>query len=52
MQRAKKGKDEAHKNSTKIADFIPTYILEPLGFGMTYIAACVGVDLPPLLSKK
>ena len=50
--KAKKGKDEAHKKSTALADYIPSFVIEPLMFVMTYIGAVCGVNIPPLLSSK
>ena len=48
VQRAKKGKDEAHKKATQSANFLPSFIAEPLGFCMTYAAANLGISIPSM----
>jgi hypothetical protein len=52
IKRAKTGTDKVHKESTKAADFIPTFILEPILFCLTYLAAVCGITVPPLLLPK
>jgi len=52
VQRAKKGKDTEHNKGTAAASFIPSFIGQPLGFIMTYIAATVGISLGPGLRKN
>lgn len=50
---AKKGKDKEHNKSTAIADFVPSFFAQPLGFALTYLAVVVGVNLSALsMSKK
>lgn len=46
VERAKKGKDEKHNKATALADFIPTFVAQPLSYVMTYIAVAVGIPLP------
>lgn len=46
--RAKKGQDKQHNNSTALANLIPSHIAQPLSFCLTYIAATVGISIPPL----
>ena len=47
IKKAKSGKDKVHKESTKMADFIPSFILEPVLFVCTYIAAVLQIQVPP-----
>ena len=42
---AKKGKDAGHNKATAMADFIPSFIAQPLSFVLTYIAVNVGIPL-------
>ena len=46
--KAKKGKDERHNKSTALADYIPSFIAQPISFIATYIASTVGISIPPL----
>jgi len=48
VSRAKKGKDENHKKATQSANFLPSFILEPLGFNLTYLAAHFGISIPAM----
>jgi pyruvate/2-oxoglutarate dehydrogenase complex dihydrolipoamide acyltransferase (E2) component len=48
VQRAKKGNDETHNKSTNLANFIPSFIAQPIMFAATYIAAVCGVTIAPL----
>ena len=52
VQKAKKGKDEEHNKGTAMANYIPSFIAQPIGFAMTYIAAVVGISLGPGLRKN
>jgi len=53
VQRAKKGKDENHNNSTNLANFIPSFLAQPLIFAVTYAGAVLGLTVKPLsLSPK
>mmetsp|Transcript_37979 Transcript_37979/g.46353 ORF Transcript_37979/g.46353 Transcript_37979/m.46353 type:complete len:263 (-) Transcript_37979:253-1041(-) len=48
VDRAKKGKDEAHKKATASANFMPSFIAEPIGFALTYLAANCGISIPAM----
>lgn len=48
VQRAKKGKDDRHNNSTNLANFMPSFIAQPLMFMASYLAAVVGVEIKAL----
>ena len=37
--KAKKGEDKQHNQSTQMFDFIPSFIAEPLLFGVSYLGA-------------
>lgn len=53
VQRAKKGKDEAHNQSTQMANFIPSFLAQPLMFFGTYVSTVLGIEFKPLgLSSK
>ena len=45
VQRAKKGKDEKHNKATAFADFIPSFIAQPLGYALTYLAVVIGINI-------
>ena len=45
VQKAKVGKDKAHNESTNLANFIPSFLIEPLMFSATYIAAVLGISV-------
>merc|ERR1712176_79229 len=48
VQRAKKGKDAAHNQSTQLANFVPSCVAQPLMFVATYLAAVCGVSIKAL----
>ena len=50
--KAKKGEDKQHNQSTQMFDFIPSFIAEPLLFGVSYLGAQVGLSIPGLLNPK
>ena len=53
VQRAKKGKDDKHNKATSSADFLPSFLAQPLAFCLTYISVCVGIPLDFLsLNRK
>ena len=45
--RARKGKDVGHVRRSKAADFIPSFIAQPMGFCLSYIGSAIGIPLPP-----
>lgn len=45
VQRAKKGKDDRHNKSTALANFIPSFISQPLGYALTYLSLNAGFNL-------
>ena len=46
--RAKKGQDKQHNEGTKLANYIPSHIAQPLSFALTYISSNLGISIPPL----
>ena len=53
VSNAKKGQDAKHNKATALADFIPSFIAQPLSFILTYIAVNVGIPLTALgLQRK
>ena len=48
VQRAKKGKDAAHNQSTQIANFIPSCVAQPMMFMATYASAVLGISVKAL----
>ena len=48
VSNAKKGQDTKHNKATALADFIPSFIAQPLSFILTYIAVNVGIPLTAL----
>ena len=45
VKRAKDGKDDRHNKSTQSANFVPSFIAQPCIYGLTYLAANVGLNL-------
>ena len=45
---AKQGKDAAHNKSTQLANFVPSFIAQPLAFTFSYLAAVLGCKIKAL----
>ena len=52
VEKAKKGKDKEHNQSTQLFNFVPSFIAEPILFSVTYLGACVGLNIPGLIHDK
>lgn len=46
--RARVGKDKDHKKATASANFVPSFILQPIGFILTYLSTNCGFSFKPL----
>ena len=52
VQRAKNKKDKAHNESTKLFNYIPSFVAQPLMHTLTYLSGCCGLDFPALGLKS
>merc|ERR1712127_771472 len=52
VKRAKLKKDESHKKSTQGANFMPSFLLQPLGWVASYLNVNLGMEIKELGLKK
>lgn len=48
IKRAQQNKDAEYKQSTELANFMPSFILQPLAMTLTYLCTAVGINIPSL----